>query len=67
MSVIYPTIPFEDVDRILFLRRLDAAVAVDVTDWEAGFIEDLISQPRALTVAQRNAVDEMRKAYEGKI
>ena len=60
-------IPIEDLDRLRFLQRLDAAVHIDVTDWEAGFIENLITGPRVLTPAQRNAIDKMRKEYEGRL
>ena len=56
----------EDAERIDFLKRLDHA-PFEVSDWEAGFIENLITNPRSLTPAQRTACDEMRTEYEGKL
>lgn len=54
-----------DWERIGFLEELDGA-DVEVTDWEAQFIEDLITSPRALTPAQRAVVDKMRDTYAGR-
>lgn len=54
----------EDADRIEFLRRLDNAVAVEVTDWEAGFIESFLRNSRPMTPAQRKVADDMRERYE---
>ncbi len=56
----------EDLERLAFLTRLDGA-EFDVTDWEAGFIESFLSNPRPMTTAQRGAVDGMREQYEEKM
>ena len=53
----------EDLERIEFLRHLDAA-PVEVTDWEAQFIESFLTAERPLTAKQREAVDEMRSRYQ---
>ena len=51
-----------------FLLRLDdAADTVEVTDWEASFIGDLLDHPRSLTPAQRAKCDELRTEYEGRL
>lgn len=52
----------EDLERLEFLKRLDEA-DVEVTDWEAGFIESFVANPRGMTGAQRAAVDGMRMQY----
>lgn len=57
----------EDRERIEFLHKLDAAARINVTDWEANFIEDFLQRPRSMTTAQRAAVDAMRSQYEGEI
>ncbi len=57
----------EDQERIEFLRRLNNAVSVEVTDWETGFIDSFLGNARPMTAAQRGAVDDMRERYEGLI
>jgi len=56
----------EDTERLDFLKRLDAA-PFEVTDWEAQFIESFLTAPRTLTNRQREAVDELRQKYEGRL
>jgi hypothetical protein len=56
-----------DLERLDFLRRLDASEAVEVTDWEAGFIESFLESPRLMTPAQRATVDGMMADYEDKL
>jgi len=51
-----------DVERMFFLAKLDGA-DFEVTDWEAQFIADLISNPRPLTPAQRATIDGLRAKY----
>ena len=58
---------FEDRERMAFLRKLDDADGVEVTDWEAGFIESFLRSARPFTTAQRAAVDAMRAEYEDRI
>jgi hypothetical protein len=52
----------EDLADYEFLRRLDGA-DLEVTDWEAEFIGDLLAHERPLTAAQRAKVEELRKDY----
>lgn len=63
MPPIVPTPSPEDRERRRFLERLDNAVAVDVTDWEAQFLNDLLTSPRPFTQPQRTAIDELRTKY----
>lgn len=58
---------FEDRERLEFLKRLDDAEDVNVTDWEAQFIEGFLTAPRGLSHRQRECVDEMRKKYEHRL
>ena len=55
-----------DRERFAFLNHLDAAW-FDVTDWEASFIENLITAPRPLTPAQRRAIDDLRTKYPARL
>lgn len=57
----------EDAARLEFLKRLDQSTALEVSDWEAGFIENFLDNPRSMTPAQRAAVDGMREKYEAKL
>ena len=50
-----------------FLNRLDAALHIDVTDWEAQFIENLITNQRPLTPGQRRAIQELQTKYYGRL
>lgn len=56
-----------DAARLAFLRDLDASLHLDVTDWEAGFIANLITNPRPLTEQQRAAIDQLRTTYEARL
>ena len=50
-----------------FLKKLDAA-PFDVTDWEAGFLDSMITkEPRSFSPKQRDSIDMMRDRYEGKL
>lgn len=56
----------EDKERGKFLVRLDCA-EVEVTDFEARFIESFLNGPFAWTPARRNTCDQMRKTYGGRL
>ena len=62
---VYP-IPAEDQDRLDFLLHLDAA-PFDITDWEASFLEDLVTNPRPLTPRQRAVIDDLRTRYQPRL
>jgi hypothetical protein len=57
----------DDRERRRFLERLDNAVAINVTDWEAQFLHSHLTSPRPFTDPQRNAIDELRTKYEGQL
>ena len=50
-----------------FLNRLDAAVHIDVTDWEAKFIENLITNQRPLTPGQRRCIQDLQTKYYARL
>ena len=56
----------EDAERREFMKQLDAA-DFEVTDWEAQFLQDHLSQPRPFTNRQRETIDDMRKNYGARI
>ena len=57
----------QDAERMEFLKKLDAA-PFDVTDWEAGFLDSMITkEPRSFSPKQRDSIDMMRDRYEGKL
>lgn len=60
----------EDTERGQFLNALDAA-PVEVTDWEANFIESFLTREDTRrgwwTPARRAAADKMRKQYAGTV
>jgi hypothetical protein len=56
----------EDALRQKFLERLDAA-PFEVGNWEAQFIESFLEAPRPFSPGQRQAVDQMRESYEGRL
>jgi hypothetical protein len=61
----------EDTERSQFILHLDAA-PVDVTDWEADFIESFLRVPEAAragwwTEHRRSACDSMRNRYSGQL
>ncbi len=58
-----PAISSPDLRRIDFLKHLDEATEIDVTDWEAAFIESFITNPRPMTQSQREAADSMETRY----
>jgi hypothetical protein len=60
-------VEIEDEARLAFLRRLNDAQDINVTDWEAQFAADLTDHPRSLTPRQRECVDKMRKEYEHRL
>jgi hypothetical protein len=62
-----PHLSPEDQARMQFVGKLDAALHVEVTDWEASFLESLITNERPLTERQRETVDKMRKSYESSL
>jgi len=64
---ISPEVQREDAIRVTFLHRLDSAVHVEVTDWEARFIESFLTNPRPFTGPQRDCIDKMRTAYEARL
>jgi len=53
-----------DVERLEFIQELDGA-NLDVTDWEADFIDSNLDRCIPFTPAQREAVVNMRDKYEG--
>jgi len=50
-----------DQDYLAFIRQLDAA-PFEVTDWEAQFIESIVSRG-VRTEKQRQVIDELRAKY----
>jgi hypothetical protein len=64
---IHSPVSAPDADRLDFIQRLDSCVAIEVTDWEAQFIENLLTNPRPLTPAQRVSIDSLRNQYEGQL
>lgn len=53
-----------DQSRLQFLCALDVCDHLEVTDWEASFLADLIASPRPLTAAQATYIDALRAKYE---
>ena len=60
-------VEIEDEGRLAFLRRLNDAPDINVTDWEAQFAADLTEHPRSLTQRQRECVDKLRREYEHRL
>ena len=58
-----PAISASDRSLLDFLFALDSSAHVDVTDWEAQFLADLIDSPRPLTPAQRTTIAHLRTKY----
>ena len=55
-----------DRELLDFLQELDdAAVDLDVSDWEAEFIESNLTRCAPFTLAQRDVIERMREKYEG--
>lgn len=54
-----------DNERLDFLKRLDAAL-LEVTDWEATFIESCLKRS-SFSPKQQDAIDKMIKNYQAKI
>ncbi len=61
----HPSHRSEDDSRRAFLQMLDGA-SLEVTDWEAKFIESCMNQ-RNYTPRQREKIDQMRKEYEHRL
>ena len=57
----------DDEERSEFLKRLDEAVGrVEVTDWEAQFIESNLGRSM-FSAKQREAIDRMHEKYGEKV
>ena len=52
--------------RAAFLRDLDDADHIDLTDWETEFIESNYTRDE-FTDKQREVIDRMKKKYESRI
>lgn len=57
---------YTDRDRYDFLKKLGKAADIDVTDWEAKFIEDNVEVP-VYTRAQRETIDRMIAKYADRL
>ena len=55
-----------DIARRTFLLELDNA-GFEITDWEAEFLADQLDQPRPLTPAQRQAIDDLMIKYGARL
>jgi hypothetical protein len=51
-----------DADRVWFLKDLDNSAWVEVSDWEANFIESNLDETR-FTPNQRKIIDQMIQKY----
>ena len=49
-----------------FLEDLDDSLIIQVSDWEAGFMESNLSR-KHFSEGQRKIIDKMRKKYEGRL
>ena len=56
---------YTDFDRREFLYALDES-DVEVTDWEAGFI-DGVKEEVFYTTRQREKIDQLIERYEGRV
>lgn len=57
---------YTDTDRTTFLKQLDESTEVEVTDWEAKFIENLMGKT-TFTPRQREVIDDMINEYDGRL
>ena len=55
-----------DSDRVRFLHDLDKSERVEVTDWEAKFIESNLDQ-EMFSPKQREIIDRMMRQYDQKL
>jgi hypothetical protein len=56
----------QDIERLEFLRDLDDAEHINVSEWEAKFIDSNIVFPR-YTPAQREVIDQLREKYGSRL
>lgn len=56
----------DDTDRAAFLRKLDSAVHIDLTDWELQFLDSNMLAD-TFTRKQREQIDRLRSKYESRI
>lgn len=49
-----------------FLSDLDDSVTIEISEWEADFLESNLSR-KAFSDGQRKVVDKLRKKYENKL